>query len=77
MSKKERIGVVISTKAKKTINVAIVRRYPHLKYRKVILKTKNYMAHDENNICKLGNLVLIQECAPISKNKTWILKKII
>lgn len=77
MAKKERLGIVISSKSQKTIIVAIQIRYQHPKYTKTLIKTKHYMAHDETNTCKSGDLVLIQETAPISKNKRWALKEII
>ena len=77
MTKKERVGIVISDKAQKTIVVAIQIRYQHPKYTKTLIKTKHYMAHDENNQCKSGDLVLIEESSPFSKNKKWTLKQII
>jgi small subunit ribosomal protein S17 len=76
MARKQRLGVVISNKAEKTITVAIQIRYQHPKYEKILIKTKRYMAHDENNLCKQGDFVLIEECAPISKQKKWIVKEI-
>jgi small subunit ribosomal protein S17 len=75
MVKKERIGVVVSNKAQKTIVVAIQTRYQHPKYGKTLIKTKRYMAHDENDSCQLGDIVLLEESAPISKNKKWNLKE--
>ncbi len=76
MTKTKKLGVVISTKPNKTITVATQIRRQHPKYDKIVVKTKNYMAHDEKNECKNGNLVLIEACAPVSKRKTWLLKKI-
>ena len=73
MTKQERIGVVISNKAEKTITVAIQIRYQHPKYGKTLIKTKKYLAHDENNRCKSGDIVLIEQSRPISKHKKWIL----
>jgi small subunit ribosomal protein S17 len=77
MVKKERIGIVVSNKPEKTIIVAIQTRYQHPKYGKTLVKTKRYMAHDEKNICQSGDLVLLEESAPISKNKKWTLKEIL
>ena len=77
MTKQERIGVVISNKAEKTITVAIQIRYQHPKYGKTLIKTKKYLAHDEENKCKSGDIVLIQQSRPISKYKKWILKEIL
>jgi|TARA_B110000093_G_C12814255_1_gene344124 small subunit ribosomal protein S17 len=77
MAKKERIGIVVSSKSEKTIVVAIQTKYQHPKYGKTLIKTKKYMAHDETNQCKSGDLVLLEESAPISKNKKWNLKEIL
>jgi len=77
MTKKERIGIVVSNKAEKTIVVAIQIRYQHEKYGKTLIKTKRYMAHDQNNECQSGDLVVIQESAPFSRHKNWRLKNIV
>jgi len=77
MTKKERIGVVVSNKPQKTIIVAIQTRYQHPKYGKILVKTKRYMAHDDQNTSKAGDLVLLEESAPFSKNKKWNLKQIL
>jgi small subunit ribosomal protein S17 len=77
MVKKERIGVVVSDKPEKTIVVAIQTRYQHPKYQKILIKTKRYMAHDEQNQCKSGDLVLLEESPPYSRHKKWILKEVL
>lgn len=77
MVKKERVGIVVSNKPEKTISVAIQIRYQHPKYGKTLVKTKKYMAHDEKNECKTGDLVLLQESSPFSKHKKWALKEIL
>jgi len=77
MVKKERIGVVVSDKPEKTVVVAIQTRYQHPKYGKILLKTKRYMAHDEENKSKAGDLVLLEESSPYSRNKKWKLKEIL
>jgi small subunit ribosomal protein S17 len=77
MVKKERIGIVVSNKPEKTIVVAIQMRYQHVKYGKTLVKTKRYMAHDELNKCKAGDVVLLEESPPISRNKKWKLKDIL
>lgn len=77
MVKKERIGIVVSSKTEKTIVVAIQMRYQHAKYGKTLVKTKRYMAHDELNMCKAGDVVLLEESPPISRNKKWKLKEIL
>lgn len=77
MSKKERVGIVVSNKPEKTIIVAIQIRYQHPKYTKTLIKTKRYMAHDEGNECNAGDVVLIEESRPLSKHKKWKLKKVL
>ena len=77
MAKKERIGIVVSNKSNKTIVVAIQTRYPHPKYGKILIKTKRYMVHDEENISNSGDMVLVEESAPYSRHKKWTLKKIL
>jgi small subunit ribosomal protein S17 len=77
MVKKERVGVVVSNKPQKTAIVAIQIRYQHPKYSKTLVKTKRYMAHDEKNECNSGDIVLIEECAPISRHKRWALKEVL
>jgi len=64
---------VTSDKMDKTITVLVDRRVMHPLYKKFIRRSKKYAAHDEANVCKIGDLVRIEECAPISKRKTWTL----
>ena len=64
-------GVVVSDKQDKTVVVSVERQVMHPVYKKFIKKSKKYAAHDENNQFKVGDTVRIQECAPVSNNKTW------
>lgn len=75
--RKERIGVVVSTKMDKSIVVAVKRKVKHPIYGKFINRTKKLMAHDEANTCNTGDTVRISETRPLSKNKTWRLIEII
>jgi len=75
--KKIRTGVVVSDKMDKTIVVAVERLMRHPLYGKTIKKTKKFKAHDENNECKVGDVVAIMETRPISREKHWRLVKII
>jgi small subunit ribosomal protein S17 len=75
--RKERIGVVVSTKMDKSIVVAVKRKVKHPIYGKFINKTKKLMAHDEENQCNIGDTVRISETRPLSKNKAWRLIEII
>ncbi len=65
-------GRVTSDKMNKTVTVLVDRRVMHPLYKKFIRRSKNYAAHDEENVCKVGDLVRIEECRPISKRKTWL-----
>ena len=71
MPKRILTGTVVSDKSDKTIVVLVERKVKHPLYGKIIRRTKKYHAHDENNVVKEGQVVRIEECAPISKNKTW------
>jgi small subunit ribosomal protein S17 len=66
-------GTVVGDKGDKTISVLVVRRFRHPIYKKYIRRSKKYAAHDENNSCKIGDVVAIIESAPISKRKRWTL----
>ena len=75
--RKERIGVVTSDKMQKSIVVSEFKKVKHPMYGKFVLKTKKYVAHDEQNDCKIGDRVKIMETRPISKSKCWRLVEII
>lgn len=75
--KKVRTGVVVSDKMDKTIVVAVESRRPHPLYRRVIRRTKRFKAHDEENTCRLGDIVRIEETRPLSKDKRWRLVEIL
>ncbi|QND46890.1 30S ribosomal protein S17 [Rhizobium lusitanum] len=64
-------GVVVSDKNEKTVVVRVERRFAHPLLQKTVRRSKKYKAHDENNQYKVGDNVSIEECAPISKDKTW------
>jgi small subunit ribosomal protein S17 len=71
MAVKERVGLVVSDKMNKTVVVAVENRSPHTKYGKIVVRTKRYKAHDEENRCKEGDRVRIQETRPLSRTKRW------
>jgi len=72
MPKRVLAGRVVSDKMEKTVTVSVERRIMHPLYKKFIRRSKKYAAHDEANVCKVGDLVRIEECPPISKRKTWV-----
>lgn len=69
-------GRVISDKMNKTITVLIERRVRHPLYGKYITRSSKFHAHDENNECRVGDLVTITESRPLSKTKSWKLLRI-
>jgi small subunit ribosomal protein S17 len=70
-------GVVVSNKADKTISVLVERRIKHPLYGKYIRKSTKFSAHDEKNECGEGDTVVIEECRPLSKNKSWRLVEVV
>ena len=70
-------GVVVSNKMDKSITVSIVRRVKHPLYKKYINRSTKLHAHDESNDCAEGDKVLIEECRPLSKLKSWRLVKVL
>ena len=77
MPKKEKQGVVISSKMDKTIVVKVADYEPHPKYKKIMESNKNYKAHDPENICNEGDIVRIVEARPTSKDKRWALAEVV
>jgi small subunit ribosomal protein S17 len=75
--RKTRIGVVVSNKMDKTVSVAIERKVPHPIYKKYYKKTTKLMAHDEKNVCQVGDKVKIMETRPLSLRKRWRLVEIV
>lgn len=73
---REMLGAVVSDKMDKSIVVSVERKIAHPKYGKYIKRTTKLHAHDEKNECRTGDLVLVRECRPISKTKTWKLVEI-
>ena len=75
--RKTRIGVVVSDKMDKTVVIAIKDNVKHPLYKKIIKRTVNLKAHDENNACGVGDRVMIMETRPLSKDKNWRVVEII
>ena len=76
-NRKTKIGVVVSDKMDKTIVVAVTSNVKHPLYKKVVKITKKFKAHDENNECGVGDIVLIMETRPLSKDKYHRVVKIV
>jgi len=77
ISRKTRIGTVVSDKMDKTVVVSIERRVQHPVYGKMVRRTKRLKAHDEQNAAKTGDTVRIMETRPLSKDKRWRLVEIV
>ena len=75
--KNEKVGEVVSTKMQKTIVVEVSRRVPHSLYKRIVAKRKRFYAHDEDGSAKLGDVVRIVECRPLSKLKRWKLAEVV
>jgi len=77
MPKKRFIGVVVSDKMDKTVTVKVERLVKHPKFEKYVKRSKKFYAHDENNDCRIGDIVEIEESRPLSKLKRWVVVRII
>jgi small subunit ribosomal protein S17 len=75
--RKVRSGKVVSDKMDKTIVVAVEEQKKHPLYGKLVLVTKKFKAHDENNTAKIGDIVKIMETRPLSKDKRWRLVEVV
>nr|WP_298817209.1 30S ribosomal protein S17 [uncultured Chloroflexus sp.] len=72
-----KVGRVVSDKMDKTVVVAVDYLKPHPLYRKIIRRTKKFHAHDEENACKVGDVVRIEETRPLSRTKRWRVVEIV
>ncbi|HLH16464.1 MAG TPA: 30S ribosomal protein S17 [Bryobacteraceae bacterium] len=75
--KNEKIGQVVSTKMAKTIVVEVSRRVPHPLYKRIVARRKKFYAHDEEGTARMGDMVRIVECRPLSKLKRWRLAEVV
>ncbi len=76
-NQRERQGVVVSDKMDKTIVVEVTSVKPHPVYHKIVRRTSKLKAHDETNEARLGDKVLVRECRPLSKSKSWRLIRVL
>jgi small subunit ribosomal protein S17 len=77
IARKTKVGSVVSNKMDKSVVVQVDRRIRHKLYGKYISRRVKYMADDPNNICNIGDVVLIEECRPLSKNKRWRIRSVV
>lgn len=70
------VGIVVSDKMQKSATVLVERSVQHPKYKKLVKRSSKFHIHDENNVCRVGDRVLIKESKPISKTKSWVLVEV-
>lgn len=75
--RKRMVGVVSSDKMDKTVTIVVEGLKKHATYKKYVMRSKKYKAHDEENACRVGDKVLIEETRPLSKDKCWRVKEIL
>ena len=75
--RKQRVGIVVSTKMDKTIVVEFIARVPHPRFKKIIKRSKKFYAHDDKGEAAIGDKVRIEECRPLSKIKRWRLAEVL
>ena len=75
--RQEKVGVVTSNKMQKTVVITVERQINHPLYKRVVRRSKNFLAHDEKNECKVGDTVRIQETRPLSSRKRWRVAEIL
>jgi small subunit ribosomal protein S17 len=75
--RKVRTGIVVSNKMDKTVVVEVSRTVMHPVYKKFVRRRKRFMAHDEDNRCRIGDEVMIVESRPLSRHKNWRVRKIV
>lgn len=75
--RRSRVGRVIAGHTAKTVKVQIEGMVQHPRYKKYIKRSTTFLAHDEEGICKVGDMVRVEECRPVSKTKHWIVREVI
>jgi small subunit ribosomal protein S17 len=76
-TRQEKVGIVTACKMQKTVTVTVDRQFSHPLYKKVVRRSKKFLAHDEKNECHVGDVVRIQETRPLSRQKRWRILTII
>lgn len=75
--RRSRVGKVVAASTEKTVKVEIEGIVQHPRYKKYIKRQTSFLVHDPEEKCHLGDVVRIEECRPISKNKTWVVREIV
>ena len=77
ISRKTRVGIVVSDRMSKTVVIKVDRMAKHPLYGKPVLRSKKFMAHDEDEACRIGDRIRIEETRPLSRHKRWRVIEII
>ena len=77
VNRKLRTGTVTSDRMDKTVAVEIVRTYQHPLYKKIVRSSTKILAHDEENVCRVGDLVQVVEVRPLSRRKRWKVRQVV
>jgi small subunit ribosomal protein S17 len=75
--RRSRVGKVIADSSQKTVKIEIEGMVQHPRYKKYIKRHTRFLAHDPNEVCKVGDIIRVEECRPISKTKKWIVREIV
>ena len=75
--RQQKVGIVTSNKMQKTVVVTVGRQVRHPFYKRVVRRSKNFLAHDEKNQCQVGDTVRIEETRPLSRHKRWRVVEIV
>ena len=75
--RRSRVGKVIAASTEKTIKVEIEGIVQHPRYKKYVKRQTSFLVHDPSEKCHVGDVVRIEECRPVSKNKTWVVREIV
>jgi small subunit ribosomal protein S17 len=75
--RRSRVGKVVAASTEKTIKIEVEGIVQHPHYKKYIKRHTRFLVHDPNETCKIGDMVRVEECRPISKNKKWIVREIV
>jgi small subunit ribosomal protein S17 len=75
--RRSRVGKVVADSSQKTVKIEIEGIIQHPRYKKYIKRHTRFLAHDPNEVCKIGDIIRVEECRPISKTKKWIVREIV
>jgi small subunit ribosomal protein S17 len=75
--RQEKVGIVTGCKMQKTVTVTVNRQFSHPLYKKVVRRSKKFLAHDEKSECRVGDMVRIEETRPLSRRKRWRIVSVI